>query len=704
MKPVGTQSLDQKLKYFAFRHWEKLVFGLAIVCIAGFYWYGRVKPYDKTTPQQLQQKVAEAKQYIQNPDSWVAIADYRKANDEALEVIQNEQPVDHEVYPMGPIRGTKLATRGLRPDPAIKGIIDAQAEVVTGSLYIKRPLDSTGQLQTDFWSELILRKKRAARVAGANETNDEEGDTGASLGRGRRKANPNAGAVDDAAKSITVLPEIMRTEISGISPGKLGLDTDRHSALVVSAVAVTALFPHETELKEYEVFKDRVKYNELRDQPYYVYLQVERRKRVNGQETDWEDITQYVTEHLPKNIYAAETPEIVEDVYFDRYLTMPIPPFVGLNYREFCARPETPAIMEKEVAQPDVMVVRKNQQIGLSDFNRTEEAETAKPAEDKTTKTAQYKLIRFFDLNVGVNEEVQYRMRVWLADPNNPKQEVYARVWDEGRSASMAGAAAGGEDMGSGDFGGVGRGGDRGGGSDKVSTDALDLNPRELTQEVRNRIRELDATTLPAGLPGFLKFCRSTEWSEPTPWISVTSAQGRLVAGRIDTGYQQIVNGVAYYDGEPQADLVVKKWDPALQVPIPVHRKVFRGAVMNFRSPAQVVNPISLEVFDINQDLLDRTNAENGVSFETDAFIVDMLGGDKMPFSTVEKSYYRPSEILVMRGDGRLIVRNELTDRMEYRHGMLAGDELLTDVAPVVKEEEAAAESEGGAAGGRGRR
>ncbi len=679
MKSIGSQSFDQKLKTIVFRQWEKIVLSFAVLGIFGFFWFGRVKPYDKSTPDKLLQSVRTANSHIQNPESWNLIADSRRAADQTVEMIDIDKDKPVEPFPITRLLGTKFATRGLREDPDIKGIVESRAQVVVGSLFIKRPRDPvTNVLVRDFWNDLIDLRYKILNNSDLQQTPNDDEVIG--IGRAKRSLGPKP--KDGEKEEILILPDVMRSEFAGISPANLGLNNDEHSAMVVSVVAVTALFQHELQAKEYEKFKDSVKYNEKRDQPYYVYLQVERRKRIDGKESEWEDITSRVTEYLSNSIYAAKTPEIVEDPFVDPYLTVGIPPLIGLNYKTFCSTEKTPSIVETEIVVPEFLTTKTPNPITIDKFK--EGKQEAQPEKEMNLiAIPKFKLIRFFDLNVGATEVVQYRFRVWLADPNNPRRDVYARVWNKNKGAEPVGARnADDEGLGSGagEVRGRGQAGGNADASDQGGDDvAYNLADSDLANGVRKRIKDqLGQPDFPEEL-SFLKYCRPSEWSEPTEWTTVSQATGKVVTGRIETGIQQNSNGIVYIDEEPQVDVVIKKWDLALQVEVPIFRKVHRGDVMNFRSPAKVVNPVNLEIFPLKRELIEEGTVENGVKFATDAFVIDMIGGKKMPFSTAEKTYYEPSEILVMRADGSLVVRNELGDHTEFRHGIFAEDELLSD-------------------------
>jgi hypothetical protein len=160
--------------------------------------------------------------------------------------------------------------------------------------------------------------------------------------------------------------------------------------------------------------------------------------------------------------------------------------------------------------------------------------------------------------------------------------------------------------------------------------------------------------------------------------------------------------GVAFVEGEPEINVAAKKWDPALQVPVAVAQTVARASVLNFRANGIVFNPINRKLYELDRDLQTDPDAVTGVEFDTHAYVVDLLGGQKMPFSSPEKEYFFPAEILVMDSSGSLRVRNASEDKRAYRHCLFEPDEALSDVEPK-KPAPAKEEESDMPGGGRGR-
>jgi hypothetical protein len=195
-------------------------------------------------------------------------------------------------------------------------------------------------------------------------------------------------------------------------------------------------------------------------------------------------------------------------------------------------------------------------------------------------------------------------------------------------------------------------------------------------------LRQLQSETFAPG-EEWKKYCRASEWSPETNWITVPSTTAELVAGRVDAPNPvAAAAGVEFVADEPTVELVTKKWDPALQVPVSAAQKVARASVLNFRAPGLLIDPINHSVFELDRELIDGDKEGSGVKFNSQMFVVDLLGGQRMPYSSPEKTYYAPSEMIVMDGNGNLQVRNAREDRMDFRHSLFKDDEALSDIQP----------------------
>ena len=627
----------------------------------------------------MREQVQTAERYVNDASSWQKIASYRQGNVETVNIIQSERKIDESGYSFDRLLGTRAKTRGLRTDPDIKAPLEASAKVVVASVVINRPKDSSGQPMRDYWTAFLEEVGAKKRTSEAESAAAEIG-----AGIGRRGQRPDEAPEEEKVK-VAVLTDLQRAEMEGVFPARLGLTVDEHTTKIVKAVVVTALFPHELQLQEFDLnFKDRVAYRQDRDRPHYVAMEIQRQIIADGVDGEWEDITEFVTKTLPEKIYAAGAPEVVDEHWVDPRLTVKIPPFVLVDYKSIAGNAKVP-LLSVDAPTDEVDAVVKERSVTFEDFNAGNAGQPAAATgrrgmlatgigDDAAAKekeiVTQYKLIRFIDVGLNEGEQARYRIRVWLADPNNFNKSIVQGIGEEGADGAAqqnAGGLIGGR-------GGRGGGGAASLGADPTTEAKLDW--KNLDPTVRERLRLAEAEK-PA--QAWMAYCRPSPWSDPTDLITIPRPVGELVAGRVESPSSIEANGVRFSEREPSVSIVAKKWDPALQVQVPAERKVRRAEYVDFRAPATIINPINRDLYDLKKDIAAGETEENGIAFDLDAFVVDALGGERMPFSTAEKAYYYPSEMIVLDGNGVLSVRSELKDRMEYRHALFAEDEQLAD-------------------------
>ncbi|HVX14189.1 MAG TPA: hypothetical protein VHC22_23585 [Pirellulales bacterium] len=140
---------------------------------------------------------------------------------------------------------------------------------------------------------------------------------------------------------------------------------------------------------------------------------------------------------------------------------------------------------------------------------------------------------------------------------------------------------------------------------------------------------------------------REAEWSEPSPPIPVI-AGNRLLAGTVTPGRT-----------EPTAKVLAKQFDARLASEI---RRIFdisRGSIMN-ESGIKIGLP---------QDAGKPAAEPTEVDFETNAVVLDMFGGDKLPGAksrSLSDQAKVPGHILVLDSDGQLKTLVQATDAGMY--------------------------------------
>ena len=123
-------------------------------------------------------------------------------------------------------------------------------------------------------------------------------------------------------------------------------------------------------------------------------------------------------------------------------------------------------------------------------------------------------------------------------------------------------------------------------------------------------------------------------------------------------------NGEKFERTEPKGSLVVSVWDRKYATNVPVelydHEEetplAQRGTVLNVQRNADVLHPISWQIHRLD-----------GYEMETDSMVLDLRGGGKLPSTDKNEELKAPGEFLVMDAEGRLLVRDEISDLESYQ-------------------------------------
>jgi hypothetical protein len=229
---------------------------------------------------------------------------------------------------------------------------------------------------------------------------------------------------------------------------------------------------------------------------------------------------------------------------------------------------------------------------------------------------ADYKLFRFYDFMVEPEKNYKYRVKLYLRDPNHPQ-------------APMVGPPA-----------------------------------AYLEDTVVTRVKDLDAEdakkTQESGQL-FQTFWRETDWSEWSASATIP-AQEHALAGPVDPGRTTIVQQIELTDPgeEPESSVLAMVFDPVKAADVPGLVSAVRGTVLNFTGPANVLHPINFQVFPLKE-----------YPFQTDIVVLDMRGGHDLP--TTDKAnidHKAPGEVLLLDSEGKLVVRNELDDLLDYTNNI----------------------------------
>jgi hypothetical protein len=752
---------------FFLNHFEKLIFALGVFAVLALIYFGtKTKYYTKTDPEKLDSKTTSAIAYIERDDSWKEIEPFRLALTDTAEQIKNSPPLEPEKYQYNHLLSTRLRSQNPRFDPELKKPQDMLATLVTAPIVIKqrytRMADFIATLDEDFASKKRFTKKK-----------DKKDKTGPDDDEFKREEKKKDELTESEGPES--LPNTLRV-LKPLDPNVQGWNGSSTRPEYRECIAVNGLVPYEAQWREFDAkLRDAKGWFPLRDRPKYVYIEIQR--RTDGGE--WEDKTEKLKSF--KSVYANYSsqivPEFVDPKFLHPVLSQMVPPFLDTDYRSVSSHPKiqmkkffdaskSAGVVKEKTSVADDSPFGTNKKSGTSGADK--KSDTKKSASGKIpprgdddptieggqamgklgpdsvpagvqstvdeflqdSPSSKFKLIRFFDPTVLPGKSYEYRVRVWLADPNNPNPDVSKQLAQAGGAGGVTAPSAGGGGVtapsaGGGGGPGAGVGGDyamgdskRDGGlggnlgtkdksNDLASIKRVPLRQSMLDVSVRERIRKKNN----AGLPNpDLIYARVTEWSEPTPPVKVTEAPAKFYAGAaVHGGLGEIDGGkIKFYTREPSMSMIVGKIDRDLDVEMPASTRVYGGDLLNFISDVKFLHPLNWTIYEKKQ-----------TPVKSDSVVVGITGGERVQFSvgrkitsgakvrtvyTKERVVYKtPGEVLIMDSDGNFVVRNELDDVLGYRqNAFMPDEELVGKVKPrETDEDETGTDGPGRGGGGR---
>ncbi len=563
----------------------------------------------------------------------------------------------------------------------------------------------------------------------------EMGGPGGSSTRDKMKMekNPQLEAEVDAWWGM---PGVQEATQHGVRPRTVA-SAGSDMALTRNVVVVNGLVNHKNLWKLHEkTLSSSLGYYPKRDLPRYDYLQVERREIKNGQPGEWRDISTFVNfdqaELYPNNFSSA--PEVVPPENYDQFLTNAIPPILGFDYANYVVHSQlnkrvfkVPEKKDEGVATSDILAGKeklnsqeemmlnpdgtgiRRQKKGLSgsgtfgnmgemggmvgadvmasdmmDFgmrtgdgrSSSDLTEYAELSDITIEPVSDYKQIRFFDMSVTPQSPAtyEYRMRIWVADPNNADEKSISSMNDfgQGDMDEMM--------MGAGPMG-------RAKGEEKKFYKKTKINFTMQDQKVRDRLKRarevgpLGAkeyyvtevyegsdvpveTKVPTG-EEYLRFARPTQWSE-TIKVSFGTAGADFFANKIEEPRKVRVGSTEIPVDEPKAEIVTAVEDSNFQGTRLAAKRLFAvGDLLNFSEPVTIMHPVAQSIH-----FLDQANLRsNGV-------LIDVMGGQRLDLPRNEPLEYElPGETLIMEQDGDFIISNDIEDLEKVRHALRLPDE-----------------------------
>ena len=357
-------------KEFMLYHVEKFVFGLMLLLSAGLVYLGMTSKTIEPSkdPKKLADKASQVLNQIRE-NHWDAIKDEEGRVKGIIDVsyaeksIDSTKPIPKDLYrPEIPLPGSRIA--GYRTDPDILPASSLEATYYFGPIVVG---NANAQL-VEYLDKLkdaeepkAPPKRRDDRDRGGRFGGGSEGESGPPglLGGG---GPPGFGGPPGSGGGFGGGPlGVKRYLAAGYDQGfpshTLGPsnpnDPKRKSIgpRDIGFVSVMALVPHQDLEKEY---RDKLSPGGNlmpgRDTPNYVGFEVERvdvtddpSKQV--QESDWQAMPNAGSERLnelAKTIWLGTAPEVADAGWTAPNITIPVPPLLLKNYREFVSHSEIP--------------------------------------------------------------------------------------------------------------------------------------------------------------------------------------------------------------------------------------------------------------------------------------------------------------------------------------------------------------------------
>lgn len=747
------------MKRFFLLHSEKVVLGIAVALFGLFAWMGYNSPlFNEKTPAELSRMADDADTYILSPTAWDKFKDLRKGNDQAVAIIERAaNSIKVEDFQMRPVSGIAIMTRAKRKDPDIYPIIDPHAVLIRTAVIAHDANGVTDPLSD--WP-LAVASTNVKAKSSSRKSNSKFGKDDSENDKPKQEVFPE---VDASA----VMHEVNTDTFVGIQPGFHKISSRYNKSKVFNVVIVTGLVDFKQQWSSYDhCFSSGIGYFPNRDRPTYQYLQVQRRELGDdGQPKpdepgQWADISEDVSYVVPgyypdmhqlPNSRFPSAPEVTAPENYDPVLTGPIPSIVMFDYRPWVNHPKLAALSRvfPEVKKDDE--IEKTSKRGMFDSDPDNENGTSRRGKDsggdnggmtmgtiggmsgKDKKSAgsqfadqtragsdmvdyekainakkpmsDYKLVRFFDLKTKTGATYEYRMRIWIADPNqqDPTGSFVSlfgsrTLNEEGNIGNEPGDETGDRPR------------DRSNETDDKIHRQVDIKRTMLEGTVRMRLEEQTSEVDPNDStkklyfvselrdtgengqkkfekiavpyrpeadddPSYLRFARPSIWSD-TVKISIEEKAPRVAAGATVPARNVKIAGVEFPLGEPVSELVASVWSDDLGTIIPSKRYVYRGDALDFWANAHVLHPITRRVhLAVNPKSTSKGFSKYLVPIKTGNVMVDSMGGSELPLPRAEKKrHHLASEILVMDAFGNFHVQNNMQDSSTFRNRLMLAD------------------------------
>jgi len=603
------------IKHFFVMNVEKMVLGAAVVMVVVFLVMGLgEKPIDEDRrPAALESVIGRAENNM-SKSTWLKVVEerfpepynfHKRAEEDSI-------PIQLAGYPI-PLPWRQIYKKRLDPrkDPTLFAVTDLEVRTGVAAIALK---DESGDLDT-------------FGPGGRSRPGDEDEDS----------------------------PDLTEEQLEAYRVGFL--PTGGAKAAGAYFASVLGLAPVQRQRQEYnDRFLNHIGHDDqnsldvLRDQPNYIYFYLERQEVLaDGTASEWTKVSSFKKASEDGKLWLASTDEVAMEEYLDPKLSSTIPPIMLEDPEKWGRHSKIPRREEQESGQettkePD----EKDPDERTGDVpgggpdlpgadpgadgaggEKTGHEKTGDKGDGATDSSAElmveYKLFRVFDFTVEPGKVYRYRVQLLLEDPNDPQPA-------EGEGTKRA-----------------------------PEVSELDQTVIDRLKERRKQEKEKNQRI----------YWRETPWSEPSEPVQLPPTRTVLAGTVVAEKCEDLPDSRAklHYANNPLKDcrarVLALVWDPDEAVWVPAVREkkgdkkneVFRGSVVDFTENVWIVDPVTL-----SPRLLEEYPVQTG------SVVLDLRGGELLPRADKKRSKLTaPGEILLLDGDGNLVVQDELDDADTFR-------------------------------------
>ncbi len=700
-----------EVKAFLVQHVEKIVLGVMGLLLVIFFCTGyTVQGIDsKKTPTSLQELARQCTSRIEDPAVPLPLDDVPQLDHQAR-VRDSIAPTDPSQYAIAPLVKNKFRAQQKREDPEMLAPI--KPEVYAREVFLAM---RSGPDDVD---PLAPRAPVVGRGGGAAGRDDE--DTSSLLtgyAGGASSSEPFASTGGSAGRGRQLLPYLVE-RLGGVQPPRDSIAKGYY------LVSVLALAPYEKQWQEFERALGTT--DDSRDRPAYEYMWVERQDVTDPDNPGpWTKATYNYHELVGfTNDWAMVAPEVIDPLYFDPKITMPVPPIVYRQIDELVAHSDVPlqsALAVTEVDEADKTDADEPDE-SAPDVPGGDVPGAGLPASGGRPASGYSPRSRggSSSSSGGSSGSGSYRPGSGSGSPSSSGSGSY-RPGSGSGSPSSSGSGSYGQGSSTRSSGSSGSGGSlsSSSGTGPGSWYLGDLNPGSVRGSVagplvpykmvrfydvfgddelkalgghkfRYRIKlAVHDPNNPRRALGLIAppdamltnevllrlkalkdrdtvFYRKTEWSAPSEPITVMASSSRVLAGAVKPAKEVTLrsDNQRVWLSEPMGTVGTVIFDRARAVDAAAAQEVYRGSLVNFTKQIDVLHPVYREFVTLKD-----------YEFRTNVLVLDIRGGESLPTDSKDsKDLVAPGEFLLMDENGNLIVQNEFEDDSSYRAALFIDD------------------------------